>query len=145
MHPWLDYPLELSFTSMETGEIFSLGDINVENSQVTFENDTEIIRDSQTGEPIHNFINKQEATISLDILNSKDFLSKILNSIPHESPSVDIDFTHKTQKRKHRKKRINKKWLKRYGYNEVRVTLYNCEHIREEDGSLIFKSKGVQV
>lgn len=33
--------------------------------------------------------------------------------------------TKRWQKRKHRKRRINKKWLKRYGYNEFNFMPHN--------------------
>jgi hypothetical protein len=44
-------------------------------------------------------------------------LSNVLNNYLTGVPIIiDYDRVIKTQRRKHKKKRINKKWLKRYGY-----------------------------
>lgn len=43
--------------------------------------------------------------------------------------------TQRWQKRKHRKKRINKKWAKRYGYHELEVMPHN-QVVITEDGTL---------
>lgn len=63
--------------------------------------------------------------------------------LPKQLNTFDLQYTIMTQSRKHRKKRINKKWLKRYGYKEHqviskdwRVGKYNtqtgeCELIKE--------------
>lgn len=35
----------------------------------------------------------------------------------------NISFSFEVQRRKHRKKRTNKKWLKRYGYKQLHISL----------------------
>lgn len=42
--------------------------------------------------------------------------------MPSEFPEMfDIEYPKIVQTRKHRKKRINKKWLKKYGYKQIMV------------------------
>ena len=42
--------------------------------------------------------------------------------MPSEFPEMfDIEYPKIVQARKHRKKRINKKWLKKYGYKQIMV------------------------
>ena len=55
-------------------------------------------------------------------LNSKLLFDLIR---PVQTDNTTLHLTHSTNvpKRKHRKRRINKKWLKRYGYKEVTTTL----------------------
>jgi hypothetical protein len=49
------------------------------------------------------------------------------------------------QARRHKKKRINKKWLKRYGYKNIymreEIKLDECEVMPNEDGSIEFISR----
>jgi hypothetical protein len=44
------------------------------------------------------------------------------------------------QKRKHRKKRINKKWQKRYGYYEINYMPHN-EVITMDDGTVLMTKR----
>jgi len=50
---------------------------------------------------------------------NKDMLNKMYKSLPEPNPKWDMIFETKVQRRKHRKKRINKKWAKRYGFKTV--------------------------
>lgn len=43
-----------------------------------------------------------------------------MNDLTYQGHTV-ILATHRWQKRKHHKKRINKKWAKRYGYHETNM------------------------
>lgn len=91
-----------------TNEEISIGDIkSVE------------IEEKSTYEYNHQYnkgkISNGEAAITID-LNAGDF-SELFgfdsNNIPEQ---YDIQYLVPVQKRKHKKKRINKKWLKQYGY-----------------------------
>ena len=52
--------------------------------------------------------------------------------------TFDLSYEEQVQARKHRKKRINKKWLKRYGYKTVTKTLKDCEFLGIHDGMWSF-------
>ena len=62
----------------------------------------------------------KEITFTVEGATINEDLWKAL--IPSEFPEkYDIEYTTIVQARKHRKKRINKKWLKKYGYKQVKV------------------------
>ena len=62
-------------------------------------------------------VTKDERVLSFSADTSRFNLEAL---VPNQ---VSILATKKVQARKHRKKRINKKWLKRYGYKEQNVEL----------------------
>lgn len=53
----------------------------------------------------------------------------------------DIQYMKVVQKRKHKKKRINKKWLKRYGYKHIMVETKGWEVHTKTDGTFEFANK----
>lgn len=92
----------------ETGETHKLGEIgewtSVESEQ----------------EPVGEKLNRQNTftgSFETTVFNPKLFEELSANTTPE---SFDIEWKTKilTQARRHRKLRINKKWLKRYGYKE---------------------------
>jgi hypothetical protein len=70
-----------------------------------------------------------------------DLINKMFN--PHPN-SYTIAYTEYVQARKHKKRRINKKWLKRYGLKPIQVESDGWEiHDTHEDGSFeLVKSMG---
>jgi hypothetical protein len=52
--------------------------------------------------------------------------------------------TKEWQKRKHRKKRINKKWLKRYGVYEINMMPHN-EVVMMDDGTIWMTKRTYEV
>lgn len=65
-------------------------------------------------------LGNKEVTFTFEGTTINEDLWKAL--IPSEFPEMfDIEYTKVVQARKHRKKRINKKWLKKYGYKQVMV------------------------
>ena len=66
----------------------------------------------------------EEYTMSVDFDKEIDAneLHKILGIDTSNMPDAyDVQFIKFVQSRKHKKKRINKKWLKRYGYKQISV------------------------
>lgn len=61
------------------------------------------------------------------------------NSIPD---AYDIQFVKVTQTRKHKKKRINKKWLKKYGYKKMIVKSKGWKTEAYTDGRFEFVKIG---
>lgn len=55
---------------------------------------------------------------------------------------LEYDCTRYEQVRKHKKKRINKKWAKRYGYREVpcHAILKNARFTHDQDGMFVIMS-----
>lgn len=68
-------------------------------------------------------------------------LKKILEFDRSNAPDAyDVQFVKAVQARKHKKKRINKKWEKRYGYNPIVVTCKGWQMESFTDGDVVFTS-----
>ena len=68
---------------------------------------------------------------------------KILGlDIAHMPDSYNIQYIKIVQVRKHKKKRINKKWLKRYGYKKVIVNSKGWDMKTYTDGTVEFVKIG---
>jgi hypothetical protein len=63
-------------------------------------------------------LSNKEITFTVEGATINEELWKKLIQFPEK---FDIEYTKIVQARKHRKKRINKKWLKKYGYKQVKV------------------------
>ena len=98
------------FIDMGTGERFELLDTSIEIDTLC-PNEKPEIRSFGTCEAIFTCEN---ATI-----NEKLF-SELFS--PKMSDTFNLQYTTMVQARRHRKKRINKKWLKRYGCKPIQMT-----------------------
>lgn len=68
-------------------------------------------------------IKKSEITLSFTSTIEKETLFKVLGVDISKTPDAyKISVTKPVQRRKHKKRRINKKWLKKYGY-KIQVDL----------------------
>ena len=66
-------------------------------------------------------------------------LHKILGIDTSNMPDAyDIQFIKFVQARKHKKRRINKKWLKRYGYKKMIVESKGWKMKTDTDGNVEF-------
>lgn len=75
-------------------------------------------------------IKKGETTLSFTSTIEKETLFKVLGVDISKTPDAyKIQVTKPVQRRKHKKKRINKKWLKKYGY-KILVDFRNGWHIK---------------
>lgn len=68
-------------------------------------------------------------------INSSDIFNILLDQITAMPDTCDIEYEKRVQARRHKKKRINKKWLKRYGYKTVRIKSKGWKMHTREDGS----------
>lgn len=78
--------------------------------------------------------------ISFDADNlANNALKKILGVDKSDLPDAyDVQFIKIVQARKHKKKRINKKWKKRYGYKLITVTCKGWQMESFADGNVVF-------
>lgn len=86
---------------------------------------------------------KKTCEISFNTDNpANNALKKILGFDRSNAPDAyDVQFIEAVQARKHKKKRINKKWEKRYGYKPIAVA--TCKGWQMEsftDGDVVFTS-----
>lgn len=54
-----------------------------------------------------------------DVSVNKEIFNKLCDA--YKKPKFNLECKMMVQRRKHRKKRINKKWLKKYGYKQIMV------------------------
>ena len=94
---------------MGTGEKFKLSDVSLEIEPLC-PNEQPEIRTFGTCEA--------SFTCENAMINEK-LLSELF--LPKKSDTFDLQYTVMVQARRHRKKRINKKWLKRYGYKPKQI------------------------
>ena len=102
--------------------------------------------DAQTLEYISNFRISDPASSELSY--ECDINLSLLNAITgidlahgvDMSCSMEIRGSHQVQKRRHKKKRINKKWAKRYGYITVLddVKIRDCTLVKHNDCDMEF-------
>lgn len=52
---------------------------------------------------------------------NEDLFNQLIAAQPEAT--YDLYYTHLVQARKHKKKRINKKWRKRYGFKEEQICI----------------------
>ena len=73
----------------------------------------------------------------------KDALLDILG-VSKEPPKYKVEFSiGKVQRRKHKKRRINKKWAKKYGYKDIIVS-GDLNHIATDDnGESMFEISNI--
>lgn len=83
---------------------------------------------------------RQNASITMEFTTDETVdTNKILGlDIAQMPDSYDIQYVKIVQARKHKKKRINKKWLKRYGYKKVVVNSKGWNVKTYTDGTIEF-------
>ena len=121
-----------------TGE--NLGQIeNIKGANMTVESETEYQRDEH-GKVSHLSNNHTyELTFNDNKpINTEEFY-KILGIDMAKIPDAyTIQFVKFVQARKHKKRRINKKWLKRYGYKQIIVESKGWKVKTDTDGNVEF-------
>ena len=83
-------------------------------------------------------IYKTKGSISFSGSNVSFNPSVLAELLDTPSNKICLKGTEHRQRRKHRKRRINKKWAKRYGYREVDVDYgeFNAEIKQSEESGL---------
>mgnify|MGYP006993859175 CR=1 FL=1 len=136
---------------MPTKEQVVLDIFNAETSEMIgrLENVTNVLVNSNSEDEYKNdphgewFLkNRCTATceISFDADNpTNNALKKILGVDRSDLPDAyDVRFIKIVQARKHKKKRTNKKWKKRYGYKLITVTCKGWQMESFADGDVVF-------
>lgn len=136
---------------MPTKEQVALDIFNAETSEMIgrLENVTNILVNSNSKDECKNdshgeWFSKNHWTttceISFDADNpANNDLKKILGVDRSDLPDAyDVQFVKVVQARKHKKKRMNKKWEKRYGYKLITVTCKGWQMESFADGDVVF-------
>ena len=111
----------MNFFDTETGE--NLGQIeDIKEVNITTESETEYERDKH-GKVLRSVNDSiYEFTFNADKpIDTEEFYKILGIDIANMPDAYDVQFIKIVQARKHKKRRINKKWLKRYGYKKMIV------------------------
>ena len=71
-------------------------------------------------------------------IDTEEFYKVLGIDIANMPDAYDIQFVKFVQARKHKKRRINKKWLKRYGYKQMIVDSKGWKMKTDTDGNVEF-------
>ena len=136
---------------MPTKEQVLLDIFNAETSEMIgrLENVTNVLvnsnsEDEYKNDPHGEWFSKNHWTATYEISFNTDNpanndLKKALGFDRSDLPDAyDVQFVKVVQARKHKKKRINKKWEKRYGYKPITVTCKGWQMESFADGDVVF-------
>lgn len=72
-----------------------------------------------------------EVTMEIDSVSFADAIKDMWKKVENAKPNYSIISINMIQCRKHRKRRINKKWAKRYGFKEIvrKIPIRNIQEI----------------
>ena len=106
----------LTMVDLETGETYDLGECN--SLELTQE---EFSKDEEPSRTIKGFTNSATFSCEAPTIFNED----LFNEITKPSPEFTVEWTSPiiVQARWHKKARIRKKWLKRFGYKEDVVNI----------------------
>lgn len=111
--------LILSLINSETGEelcyIDNLEDnlLSVESRNYSFDKERKAL---------NSFIDLSARTLSIDVsIGAMSLISLIDVDVSNAPDKYNFQIMKVKQARKHKKKKINKKWIKRYGYKQILV------------------------
>lgn len=128
--------LILNLINSETGEelccIDNLEDnlLSVESKNHSFDKDRKAL---------NSFIDLSACSLSIDIsIDAISLISLIGVDVSNAPDKYNFQIMKVKQARKHKKKRINKKWIKRYGYKQILVDSKGWKLKTHTDGSYEF-------
>ena len=123
----------------KTGE--NLGQIeNIKEVNMTSETKTDYARDEHE-KVVSRFVHDPTYTITFNSdepIDTEEFYKMLGIDIANMPDAYDIQFIKFVQARKHKKRRINKKWLKRYGYRQIIVESKGWKIHSDTDGNIEF-------
>lgn len=86
-----------------------------------------------------NWMRQNESIITECSIDEVDAIRKIFElDIPRQTDICDIQCEKFIQARTHKKRRINKKWAKRYGYKRITIIMQGWHVKMDTDGIIEF-------
>lgn len=130
--------VKLSLYNAETGE--NLGELDgINEIQMDVNTKYETKYDKETSR-FNSLISCSDYEMTFDCDTTAINFDTLFGIDKATKPDAyDITYIKIVQCRTHKKKRINKKWLKRYGYKQVNITTKGWKFIGNTDGSFEFK------
>ena len=77
--------------------------------------------------------------ISVDAEFNESLMNELCSATSKDTKDYKIEFTLERQKRKHKKKRINKKWRKKYGIERYHTTIPSAKLENVRGNRLVFE------
>ena len=124
-----------TYTGESLGQIDGIQDVNT-----TSEIETDYARD-RNGNKIWSFVHDLTHTMTFNTdtpIDKEEFYKILCVDMAKMPDAYTIQFVKFVQARKHKKRRINKKWLKRYGYKQVLVDSKGWKMKSDTDGNVEF-------
>lgn len=88
---------------------------------------------------LNSFIDLSARTLSIDVsIGAMSLISLIDVDVSNAPDKYNFQIMKVKQARKHKKKRINKKWIKRYGYKQILVDCKGWKLKTHTDGTYEF-------
>lgn len=119
----------------------NLGQIeNIKEVNMTSESKTDYARDEHE-KVVSRFVHDPTYTMTFnsdDPIDTEEFYRVLGIDTSNMPDAYDIQFVKFVQARKHKKRRINKKWLKRYGYKQFTVNSKGWKVKADTDGNVEF-------
>lgn len=119
----------------------NLGQIeNIKEVNMTSEWKTGYTRDKQDN-VVSRFVHDPTYTMTFNSdepIDTEEFYRILGIDTANMPDAYDIQYIKFVQARKHKKRRINKKWLKRYGYKQMIVDSKGWKIKRDANGSVEF-------
>lgn len=124
-----------TYTGENLGQIDGIEDVNVMS-----EIKTDYARDKNENKVL-SFRNNPTHTMTFNTdnpIDTEEFYKILGIDMANMPDAYDIQFVKFVQTRKHKKRRINKKWLKRYGYKQMIVDSKGWKMKSDMDGNVEF-------
>lgn len=119
----------------------NLGQIeNIKEVNMTSESKTDYARDEHE-KVVSRFVYDPTYTMTFNSdepIDTEEFYRVLGIDMANMPDAYDIQYVKFVQARKHKKRRINKKWLKRYGYKEMFVDTKCWKMKTNTDGRMEF-------
>ena len=122
----------------------NLGQIkNIQDVSMTSEWKTDYARDKQNN-VVSRFVHDPTYTMTFNSdepIDTEEFYRVLGIDMANMPDAYDIQYVKFVQARKHKKRRINKKWLKRYGCKQILVESKGWKIKHDTDGRVEFVKK----
>ena len=129
----------INFFDTKTGE--NLGQVeDIEEVNMTSECQIDYTGDKH-GNILTRYVHDPTYEFTVDVgkpIDTEEFYKILGIDIANMPDAYDIQFIKFVQARKHKKRRINKKWLKRYGYKQITVESKGWRMKTDTNGNVEF-------
>lgn len=115
---------------------------HITNCQISFDNgvtfepfnalpeDIQISAEVEKSNKHRDIYKTKECSFTGSFEVNNDAWNQIMQQVEDNHARWEMHYTYKVQNRRHKKRRINKKWAKRYGYRTIESVIKDLEEVR---------------